>query len=355
MLQSIQDRVQFAGAFQGDATSQTHTLASGTADPALAEVAPPPRARHNDLNGDGRSDVLWRHDNGAFFNWFATASGGFTSNSADSVTIFTEWKIAGTGDFNGDGRADVLWRHDDTGEVGDWLSKAGGGFSASNPTVTVGVDWHIVGIGDFNGDHRDDILWEQNGGALINWLGDADGNFTPNSANFSTVVGTEWRVAGTNDYNGDGRSDILWRKDGSGQVMNWLGTASGGFVTNGQSTVNVGTDWHISGTGDFNGDGIGDILWRQNGGLTLDWLGTSSGVFVSNAAKFSTVIGTEWRVEGVGDYNGDGRDDILWRQDGSGTVIDWLASADGGFQTNSGSTTTLNTAWHIQDPFLIFV
>jgi hypothetical protein len=138
-------------------------------------------------------------------------------------------------------------------------------------------------------------------------------------------------------------------------LFNWFATASGGFVTNGQSTVNVGTDWHISGTGDFNGDGIGDILWRQNGGLTLDWLGTSSGVFVSNAAEFSTVIGTEWRVEGVGDYNGDGRDDILWRQDGSGTVIDWLATADGGFQTNSGSTTTLNTAWHVQDPFLIFV
>ena len=324
--------------------------ASVTTTVALVEA-------RNDFNGDGRSDMLWRDDAGQVSNWLATTSGGFNNNAGSVMAMGSDWKVAGTGDFNGDGREDILWRQDGSGTVTEWLANAQGGYAANDAaTVRVGLDWHIFGVGDFNGDGRSDILWEQNGGALINWLGKADGSFTSNAANFSTVVGTEWRVVGTSDYNGDGRSDILWRKDGSGQVLNWLATSDGGFNTNGDATVNVGLDWHISGTGDFNGDGIGDILWRQNGGLTIDWLGTSTGVFTSNAANFATVIGTEWRVVGIGDYNGDAIDDLLWRQDGSGHVIDWLGTANGGFQTNAANfDVNVPASMHVQDAFLPFI
>ena len=40
---------------------------------------------------------------------------------------------------------------------------------------------------------------------------------------------TSWHIAGTGDFNGDGRDDILWRND-TGAVTNWLGQANGGFV-----------------------------------------------------------------------------------------------------------------------------
>ena len=320
-------------------------------------LQPTATAVHNDFNGDGRSDILWRNDGGQVSNWLSTSSGGFNNNAASLTTMGADWKVAGTGDFNGDGREDILWRQDGSGTVTEWLATASGGYAANNAaTVNVGTDWHIFGVGDFNGDGRSDILWQQNGGLLIDWLGKADGGFASNSAAFATVVGTEWRIVATDDFNGDGRDDILWRKDGSGQVMDWLGTSNGGFTTNSGSTVAVGLDWHISGTGDFNGDGIGDILWRQNGGLTLDWLGTASGAFTSNSATFSTVIGTEWRVVGIGDYNGDARDDILWRQDGSGRMTDWLGTANGGFTTNAANFDSVGASnMHVQDAFLPFI
>lgn len=319
-----------------------------------ASSAPASSHVHNDFNGDGRSDILWRHDSGQLTDWLASGAGAFAANAAATASMGIDWKVAGTGDFNGDGRADILWRQDGSGQITNWLATASGGFVANSPSTTnVGLDWHIFGVGDFNGDGFSDILWEQNGGKLIDWLGNISGGFTSNAGNFGTVVGTEWRIAGTGDFNGDGRDDILWRQDGSGQLLDWLGTANGGFVTNGNSTVNVGLDWHIAGTGDFNGDGRTDILWSQDGGLTIDWLGTANGTFTSNSANFSTVVGTDWHVAGTGDYNGDHIDDILWRQDGSGQITDWLGAANGGFIPNGANfSDNVASSWHIIDPFL---
>ena len=63
-----------------------------------------------------------------------------------------------------------------------------------------------------------------------------------------------------NDFNGDGRSDILWR-DSGGTIFNFLGTANGGVVNNGNnSAVTLTADWHVAGTGDFDGDGRVYIL-----------------------------------------------------------------------------------------------
>ena len=87
------------------------------------------RGQGHDFNGDGRSDVLWRNDNGAVTNWLGQDSGRFADNGANAyVNVPGSWYIAGTGDFNGDGRDDVLWRND-TGTVTNWLGQASGGFA----------------------------------------------------------------------------------------------------------------------------------------------------------------------------------------------------------------------------------
>src|SRR5262249_56753812 len=77
-----------------------------------------------------------------------------------------------------------------------------------------------VATGDFNGDGKTDIVWydTSNGDVLI-WLMDV-----------ATVIGsgvpgsmtTGWAIAGTGDFNGDGFSDILWRNSTTGQVVVWL-------------------------------------------------------------------------------------------------------------------------------------
>jgi hypothetical protein len=112
----------------------------------------------------------------------------------------------------------------------------------------VSSEWNVAGIGDFNGDGRDDILWRHDNGVLTNWLGDADGGFTVNNDDALTQVGLDWFVAGTGDYNADGRDDILWRND-NGLLTEWLGAADGGFTDNSANASSAAAiAWHVQTT-----------------------------------------------------------------------------------------------------------
>ena len=63
------------------------------------------------------------------------------------------------------------------------------------------------------------------------------------------------------------------------------------------------------------------------------WLGQANGGFELNANAQGSTASRDWAIAGIGDYNGDGRDDVLWRHAG-GTVSEWLGKADAGFVNN---------------------
>jgi hypothetical protein len=311
-------------------------------------------AAHNDFNGDGHSDILWRADDGTVRDWLGQLNGTFVGNVGNlNINVTNDWHIAGTGDFNGDGRVDILWRNDD-GTVRDWLGQSNGGFAGNtgNLNITVGNDWHIVGTGDFNGDGHTDILWRNDDGTVRDWLGQGNGGFVGNTANLNVTVGNDSHIVGTGDFNGDGMTDMLWRND-DGTVHDWLGQPSGGFVDNTANlSIAVGNDWHILGTGDFNGDGFDDILWRADDGTVREWLGQIGGSFVGNTANFNVNVATDWHVVGIGDYNGDAVDDLLW-QNTDGTIVEWAGQSNGAFADNSANVTiAVPTDWHVQDPFV---
>ena len=319
---------------------------------------------HNDFNGDGHSDILWRSSTGYITEWLSNPDGSFTQNNANAGTGAADngWQVVGSGDFNGDGRVDLLFRNTTSGYVTEWLGTSTGGFTDNSAHAGTGAadnSWQIASTGDFNGDGITDILWRNSTtGYLTEWLGTSNGSFTDNSAHAGTgAADNSWQVAGTGDFNGDGIDDILWRNTTTGYVTEWLGTSNGSFSDN---VTHAGTgaadnSWKIAGVGDFNGDGTSDILWRNaTSGYVTEWLGSTTGAFSDNSAHAGNgAADNSWQVVSIGDFNGDAVDDVLWRNTTTGYVTDWLGSPTGAFTDNSAhaGTGAADTSWHVQDTF----
>jgi hypothetical protein len=189
--------------------------------------------------------------------------------------------------------------------------------SASLYPVTDAI-WEIAGTGDFNRDGKVDILWRYYGSGGYNVIWYMDGVTYLGSASMAAVTDPTWKIAGTGDFNRDGKVDILWRYDGPGGYNviwymdgpSFLGSASVAAVTD--------PTWKIAGTGDFNRDGKIDILWRYDGpgGYNVVWY--MDGATFTGSASLYSVTDTSWKIGGVGDFNRDGKVDILWRYYGTG-------------------------------------
>ena len=297
-------------------------------------------ASGNDLIGNGFGDVLWRSDSGAVALWAlngATITGGGFVNGGAAAPL--GWNVAGVADFNGDGRGDILWRGDD-GLVAEWNMNGtaiiGGGFVNGGATVTLA--WQIAGVGDFNGDHKSDILWHGSDGVVGLWQMDGPNIIGGGFVNCGALVSTDWSVAGVADFSGDGKADILWRNvDGriAEWTMNGLTVAGGGFVNGGAS---VTSDWTIAGVGDFSGDRKADILWQNTDGRVGLWQMDGASLVLGGFANGGTPVTPDWHIAGVGDFSGDGRSDILWRND-DGRIAEWNMNGTtivgGGFVNNS--------------------
>jgi hypothetical protein len=143
---------------------------------------------------------------------------------------------AATHDINGDGKSDILWK-DTSGNVAIWLMN-GLTIWSSGILGHVGTTWSVAGTADFDGDGMWDILWRDTSGNTAIWL---------NSGARGTlgVVPTNWIIAETGDYNGDGKSDILWRDTSTGTVAIWF--MNGLQVSSSSSLGVVPTSWTIQG------------------------------------------------------------------------------------------------------------
>jgi bacillolysin len=237
-------------------------------DTGTATILDPPGGE--DFNGDGETDILWRHDvSGQNVLWYMNGTilttGTFTTPAA---LPDVRWKMVGTSDFDTDGDPDILWRHDFSGENVLWFMNGSvlqsGTFT--NPSALTDVRWKMVGTGDFNADGRPDILWRHTfAGENVIWFmnGPAlqSGTFTRPRA----LVDPSWSMAGTGDFNRDGWPDAVWHHGISGQIVIWHLKGEnllGGAFTNPPSLPDTG--WRLSAVGDFNRDDRPDLVWRHS-------------------------------------------------------------------------------------------
>jgi FG-GAP-like repeat len=302
------------------------------------------------------SDVFWLNGDGTLAAWTASGQQQVTYEGSPA-TPDASWSVAGIGVFNGDGKADVLW-HNTSGTLVDWTMN-GSQITASQAITLQGqiaapdASWSIAGIGDFNGDGKSDILWRGANGALIDWTMNGSQITASQSLSMQGVQvspDASWSIVGVGDFNGDGKSDILWR-DANGTLIDW--TMNGSQITSSQDVTLGGSpvmpdeSWSIAGIGDFNGDGKSDILWRNTNGTLIDWTMNGSQVVSMQEVTLQGSPATpdaSWQIAQIGDFNANGKSDILWRNS-DGALADWTmngaqiaATQETGLQASAGAS-----------------
>ena len=124
------------------------------------------------------------------------------------------------------------------------------------------------------------------------------------------------------DFNGDGQQDILWRNINSGSVWIWL--MNGTAIEAASPVANVPLSWKIVGIGNFDGNGNRDIVW-YNASIGQIAIWTMNAFTETGSHQFQAPAGGpgEWEVVGIADFDQSGLSDILWRDTYTGGIAMW--------------------------------
>ena len=311
----------------------------------IERAAHPPAHKlfDGDFNGDRKSDSLFYYANG---DWWMGLSDGNNLNwhNAGNVAGFGSLLDGRhdlrTGDFNGDGKTDGLFYF--SGDGNWWVGLSDGNrlswHVAANASGFGGMmdGNHLVSVGDYNGDGKSDLLFYYAGDGNW-WLGLSDGNsFQWRGAGNTSGLGNLLdgsHVFYEGDFDGDGMTDLLFNYNGNGDW--WLGHSySAGFtwsrVDNTQGFGNLEDRSHRVLTGDFNGDRKSDLLFHYDGDHNW-WMGLSTGSgFAWHLAATTNQLGEllDWSHQiAIVDADGDGKSDVSIYDSFSG---DWtIGHSDG--------------------------
>lgn len=168
---------------------------------------------------------------------------------------------------------------------------------------------------DFNGDGRSDILYQNPTSGDIGYAASPAGSGQGTWIGYG-AASTAYAVIGIGDFNADGASDILFRDAATGDTGYLANAVSGQASWFGLGASS--TAYAIVGDNDFNGDGTADLLFRN--GTTGDM-----GVYLLAAGGANTWqdLGSPsllYSVVGTGDFNGSGKADILFQDTATGSL-----------------------------------
>ncbi|MFT6336125.1 MAG: RHS repeat-associated protein [Halioglobus sp.] len=179
-----------------------------------------------DIDGDGKNELMVT--NGLYSEIYTFEDTTVTSVNGSALGYPTQYHLMFFGDFNGDRKTDVLTRTDLNNNGAPWTVGRGTGSSfiedAENfqwlglqPEIDENYVGELLLIGDYNGDGKSDIA------RGANYLNDQQIQFYFSRGNnwyydpYNIDENAENNTFGVQDFNGDGKSDLMNRKpDASG-------------------------------------------------------------------------------------------------------------------------------------------
>jgi len=318
-----------------------------------------------DFDGDQDTDLLLRPTGSGHQAYYLRSLGDGTFAPEQTVTQsygmtdalwWTQNRDAFVTDLDGDQRDDLILVGKTPLQSTLWLrGAAAGGFLAQiDLSALLGgqskwaQDRRRAVIGDFDGDGQDDVLLQARSAQSPTYLiaSDGAGGFDPalDATNLFWMNAAKWadayREALVGDFDGDGHDDLLLRSRALGHST-YLLTGDPAAVFDHEVTLDVAHGmtpalWLASDreaiVGDFNGDGHDDLILRPaaaSAASTLLLPGSAAGFRnVREITEAEALGATQWRTSHseitVADFDGDGADDLLLRGIHGATVIDPL-------------------------------
>ena len=303
----------------GVSNSATIAILRGQADGTLAtpqyvpvSVAPEALAA-GDVDGNGTVDLVSVTNdspNSATVSiLFGDGHGNFQQPSVQQTFPAIFPGPAYLVDLDGDGKLDlVLAIRQATNNVAGtvvWLKNTGESFAAPVTLAEVAVTNQEFSIADFNRDGKPDILYVAPDSSFHILMNQGNGQFSDQTAGgLNGIVG----VANVLDFNLDGIPDIVVQVQQTfgGTLYSFAGTGSGSF-TQVASMATPAWPIHLV-AGDFDHDGFQDLAGPTGTEPSeiIYFLGNGHGQFV-----LQPVVGPEGFYVAVGDFNGDGIPDVV--------------------------------------------
>ncbi len=274
------------------------------------------------------------------------------------------FRLFAKGDVDGDGQTDLLVRQAAAGQTEAWLMNG-----VTRPAAPVAIsptpaslDWSVAATDDFDGDGRNDLLlWNAASGAAEFWLMNGAARVGA-GVPLVGALAAPWKPAAVADFDRDGRPDLVYRNHVTQKISVWLmnGTAFAAARTPSPDQA-VNANWEIVGAQDWNGDGDTDFLWyNPSSGKIVLWF--MDGDLVRVTGQFTdppNAGANNWKVLAMGDYGvgagGQGGSiDLVWRNATSGRFVAWYMDHAGhrtaGVFTSPDAPSPDPTGWSIVGP-----
>ncbi|MEU3916982.1 FG-GAP-like repeat-containing protein [Streptomyces sp. NPDC029004] len=291
------------GGCLGNDPAETRTGAVDTrVDDIGAWVEHATSRNSDDLTGDGKADLAAVKSDGILWIYPGTGntSGSTFGTRFQAGTSWQSQDVITVGDLNNDGSGDLLTRQESDGTLWVYPGTGKPGMEALGTRYQVGRSWKsqdVTRAGDFNSDGLTDVLTRQASDGTL-WVYPGTGKPGMDALGTRYQVGNSWQsqdVITVGDLNNDGRTDVLSRQESDGTLWVYPATGKPGKDTLG-TRYQVGRSWKsqdVTRTGDFNSDGLTDVLTRQASDGTL-WVYPGTGKPGMDALGTRYQAGTGW-------------------------------------------------------------